>query len=191
MDFSLHPERSQSEQLKRFREGMLSILNLEVFVGRSHGHTNVQMRRKKRRQNDPELRYVPVASCSGGQKELFLVLAALCFSSSSDFFLDEPGHSLHPESLRALRIFIQKIARHRGLNVWIVTHNPEYISVTTFAGLLHCSMSAAGSTAVTRVSQQIDPKQHNQFCLPIYRRLFFSTQLLMVEGSSEQRLYAK
>ncbi|MBX8643924.1 MAG: AAA family ATPase [Thermoplasmata archaeon] len=192
----------EGDACKALVEGMRKVLNVELGVRNDRlGKSATEARgaccvRPLTQQIKSEGDWVEIRRASGGQQECFMVLMTTLMATAGTIILDEPGHSLHPESQRFLCQFLQTFRKRRAkarnpVSIIIVTHSPEYISLETFPGLIYCRVDPISGTgcplSIERHLQGEKDSSKKHFLL-IHRRLFFSSRVLFVEGISDLRV---
>eukprot|EP00053_Salpingoeca_punica_P027496 m.24849 g.24849 ORF g.24849 m.24849 type:complete len:1221 (+) comp9646_c1_seq1:141-3803(+) len=134
---------------------------------------------------------VPIQAGSGGQREAFLVLVLAEVSSFSTIFIDEPGHNLHPSAQATLLHELERVCAGKLKSIVLVTHSQQFVNKLTIKHSLMASRGQNGCT-VTCLREALDldgnsehESKSEQLSLPPLSQLFFSTRVLLVEGTSD------
>lgn len=212
---NLFQENSRNPVFTKISECLASIVDVN-FEMASQGTSSIPFIIYPPNINGDSIPPVPYYRASGGQLECLQVLTAVFGIESNNIFLDEPGFNLQVQAQEKLlhrllevdhkRIFIithsdRFIDKRIFRNLLIVSKpsvsvpfsSPSCQSLSSLAAWSTTTVHSHPVTSVVRrvteiLDSKIDDGDTEMLCMNPLRQLFFTRQVLIVEGSSDFKI---
>ena len=110
--------------------------------------------------------------------------------------IEEPESFLHPPAIRAAREALYKIAELDNWQVMLTTHSPVFIDVskphTTIVRVEKSNSTSTKTFSTDKADFDTDERERLQMirnCHPTINEFFFSDQVVLVEGDTEEAVF--
>ncbi len=110
--------------------------------------------------------------------------------------VEEPESFLHPPAIRAARESLYRISELENWQVMITTHSPVFIDVskphTTIVRVDYCEQSGTRTFSTDKANFSNDERERLHMiraCNPSVNEFFFSDNVILVEGETEQAIF--